>query len=171
MRYKTLTVGNWQLPDGTSTQFSLPDDELVIQAMGGDDWARAFLAVELGDHVPDDVRDLFDAARGALVYGWFFYPLFRLGEEQLARVAETAARTRYTELGGPRSRPGFADVLESLSENQALPVGAEARWHNYRKMRNLVSHPSYQGIVPPGHALRALRTVADDINALFAAPG
>ena len=34
----------------------------------------------------------------AMLYGWFFYPLFRLGEEQLYRVCEAAAAVRYTQL-------------------------------------------------------------------------
>ena len=66
--------------------------------MTGEDWARAFLNVELKEHVPEPVSDLFAIARGALLYGWFFYPLFRLGEEQLYRVVEAAAKERYRQL-------------------------------------------------------------------------
>jgi hypothetical protein len=46
--------------------------------------------------VPEPIRELFDVARGAMIYGWFFYPLFRLGEDQLHRVVEAAVVARYT---------------------------------------------------------------------------
>jgi hypothetical protein len=58
--------------------------------MDGNDWARHFLAVELHEDVPADVHDLFAVARGTMLYGWFFYPLYAL------------AKTSY---GGSRTQP------------------------------------------------------------------
>lgn len=94
MGFKPLTPTNWLQPDPTSGIFGRVSPVAGPMRMDGEDWARRFLAVELASHVPEPVRDLFAVARGALVYGWFFYPLFKLGEEQIYRVAEAAARQR-----------------------------------------------------------------------------
>src|SRR4051794_24132114 len=96
--FKRLSPGNWREADPVSTQFWRNSRLVGPIAMDGHDWARTFLAVELKGHVPESIRDLFDVARGALVYGWFFYPLFRLGEDQLHRVVEAAAAARYQQV-------------------------------------------------------------------------
>lgn len=136
--------------------------------MTGDDWARAFLAVELKDHVPERIRDLFAVARGALLYGWFFYPLFFLGEQQLYRVVEAAAKARYLELDGPRHRPSFEHAIDWLIEREVIPSGDHERWDAVRELRNAASHPERQEIMPPGAVLGGLKATAHNINRLFA---
>lgn len=161
-----LSVETWREPDPTSTQFALPSAGLRQQA-DPDGWAAAFLAVELDDQVPEDVRELFDVARAAMLYGWFYYPLLRLGEEHLARVTESAARARYRQLGGSDDRPRFADVIKWLARRGAITETEKDRWLTIRKGRNLASHPERRGLVPPDHALRVLRALAQDIDRLF----
>lgn len=137
--------------------------------MEGGDWAREFLAVSLGERVPSEVVELFEVARGAMLYGWFFYPLYRLGEEQLYRVIEAAAKLRYRELDGPKARPSYEHAIAMQVERGAIAPGEEFRWDAARKLRNLSSHPEQAVVTTPGSVLGTLTLCAEDINRLFAA--
>jgi len=167
--FKTLSCENWQEPDPTSTTFwrlsQVVDRPLD---MGGNDWAREFLAVEVKDHVPPSVRDLFAVARGALLYGWFFYPLFRLGEEQLYRVVEAAVIACYRDLDGRKSDPTFEHAVGWLIEQGIIPADDQERWTATRTLRNRASHLEDQAVMPPGTVLAMLKATAHDINRLFA---
>lgn len=169
MSFKQVTPENWTDPDPTSTQFGR-ESVLVAAplAMDGDDWARAFLAVELKEHVPEEIRDLFAVARGAAVYGWYFYPLFYLGEEQLHRVVEAAAKSRYHQVGGSKRRPSFEQAVERLIQLKVIPEADLERWNAVRWLRNVASHPSRQSVTTPGAVLSIFRAGAHDINRLFA---
>ena len=118
--FKQLTPMNWTEPDPVNQHFARISPIAGPISMEGGDWAREFLDVSLADHVPDEVVDLFAIARGAMLYGWFFYPLFRIGEEQLYRVLESSARIRYSELGGEAARPGFKQMIAHLLERGAI---------------------------------------------------
>src|SRR4051794_34385498 len=65
---KRLTIENWREADVTSAQFGRVSPLVGPVPMAGDDWARAFLAVELKAHMPESIRELFDIARGAMLY-------------------------------------------------------------------------------------------------------
>jgi hypothetical protein len=80
--FKALTLDNWREPDPTSGQFVRPSEIVGAVAMDGADWARAILNKQLDERtVPLEVVRAFEVARGCMLYGWFFYPLYRLGEE------------------------------------------------------------------------------------------
>lgn len=166
--FKKLSVENWRQADITNENF-MRRSELTgeLLAMGEDDWARQFLAVELKGHVPVEIRDLFDVARGAMIYGWFFYPLFRLGEEQLYRLTETALRRCYRHLGGSKRRPTFEQAVDFLIERRVIPAEDFGRWDAARKLRNAASHPERASVMPPGAVLGMLKANAHDINRLF----
>jgi hypothetical protein len=136
--------------------------------MGQNDWARDFLSVELSAEVPSEIRDLFAIARGAMLYGWFFYPLFRLGEEQLYRVLEAAAKLRYREAGGMKKNLSFFEAIDFLVEMGLIPENGRERWTAAKNLRNLASHPERATVVPPGFAQRMLTVSARDIDNLFA---
>ncbi|MDQ6750398.1 MAG: DUF4145 domain-containing protein [Actinomycetota bacterium] len=167
MAFKALTPNNWDRLDETNANFVRHSPIAGFVPMNGNDWARAFLAVELTNEVPGEIRDLFAVARGALLYGWFFYPLFRLGEDQLHRVAEAAAARRYHDLGGPEQEPRFARTIDWLVKHGAIPAEEKERWHAARELRNIGSHPKQQWQVPPGQALSILTVTAEAVNALF----
>jgi len=173
MAFKELTPNNWDQPDMTNANFVRLSPIAGFVPMNGNDWARAFLAAEMSDEVPEEIRDLFAVARGALLYGWFFYPMFRLGEDQLHRVAEAAAARRYHELGGTAKRPRFARTIDWLVKHGAIPAADKQRWHAARELRNIGSHPEQQWVLPPGQALTMLTVTAESVNSLFAekAPG
>ncbi len=168
MRFKELKLANWDQPDPANAAFGRISRIVGPRKMTGNDWAREFLSVELGGQVPEGVSEPFAVARGALLYGWFFFPMFLLGEDQLHRVLETAVKTRYAELGGPRRRPTLEHAIDWLTDCKVIPPEDRERWEGVRMMRNVASHPEQQGAMAPGPVLRTLRETAHDINRLFA---
>jgi hypothetical protein len=73
---KHLTTGNWLEPDPICLKFV--EVNLATAASRqptGDGWAERFLAVDLAPTVPSEVRDMWEAARGLLLYGWFYYAI------------------------------------------------------------------------------------------------
>lgn len=161
--FKHLTLENWTEADLVNKHFVRLSPLAGRVEMGQDDWARNFLAVDLSEDVPSEIRDLFAIARGAMLYGWFFYPLFRLGEEQLYRVLETAAKLRYREAGGTTNRPTYIEVIDSLIGLGFISADERERWTAARKLRNHASHPERAAVVPPGFALGMLNAIARDI--------
>src|SRR5919202_1342535 len=92
---KILTTENWLQPDPTSTIFAqVSSSDGSVSPMSGNDWVALFLKPSLVEAVPEDVRKLFEVARGALAYGYFFYPLYTLAGEQLFRVAECSVSAK-----------------------------------------------------------------------------
>jgi Domain of unknown function (DUF4145) len=172
MRFRELTPENWREPDPTNKAFGRMSPVLGVgpRSMRGDDWARAFLAVELKQHVPHEIRELFEVARGAMLYGWFFYPMFALGEEQLYRVLEATVRARYKQIGGQKREPRFKQAIDFLIENNVIPESDGEHWHAARELRNAASHRDQHEALPPGTILRHLEVSAHDINRLFARP-
>jgi hypothetical protein len=172
MRFRDLTLANWATPDPANEVFARmsPLAGVGPRRMSGDDWAREFLAVELRQHVPHEIRELFAVARGAMLYGWFFYPMFALGEEQLYRVLEAAARARYKQVGGQKRRPSFEKAINFLIESDVIPQMDGEPWHAARELRNAASHREQHEALPPGTILHHLQMTAHDINRLFARP-
>jgi hypothetical protein len=174
MAIKHLTLNNWDQPDDTSSIFSQVSPLGGVTKIDGSGWARIFLAVEVSDAVPLEVGELFAVARGMLVYGWFYYPLYALGEEQLHRVADSAVAYRYKELCGPLTKRGYMPSLATrirwLTHQGIIPAAMTTRWDAIRKLRNIGSHPNYQMLHPPGAVLETLRIVAQQVTALFANP-
>lgn len=169
--FKQLSLDNWTEADPVNRNFARISPLVGPIQMDQGDWARQFLAVDLSDDVPAEIRDLFAIARGAMLYGWFFYPLFRLGEEQLYRVLEAAVRLRYRQLGGAKAAPRYEETIELLVDHGLISTEQTERWTAARHLRNLVSHPERAAVVPPGSALRMLKVSAADIEALYTAAG
>jgi len=89
--FKRISVASWQEPDLPNTFFGYVSDS----------WVEAHLKHQLGSQVPADLAALFEVARGAMIYSWFFYPLATLGTEQCSRVLEAGVRIRCKNLGVP----------------------------------------------------------------------
>lgn len=131
------------------------------------DWAHRLLAVELKEHVPEAIRDLFAVARGVALYGWLFYPLFRVGEEHAYRVVEAGVKDCYRNLGGPKRRPRFVETIAWLIEVDVIPVSDKTRWDAVRHLRNAASHLDRPSYMPPGAVLATFEACAHDLNRLF----
>jgi hypothetical protein len=165
---KRLTLANWTEPDPADKHFVRYSRFLQgMVAMDGGDWARLFLGFDLQDHVPDEIQDMFEVARGAIIYGWFFYPMYQLGQEQLFRVSEAAARRCCDALGNESERQSFYRSIEFLVREGAIGADDRHRWEAARKLRNSSSHPERASVMPPGAIASLVEATAADINDLF----
>jgi hypothetical protein len=169
--FKKLSKDNWKSPDPinehfiklnlyTGEKFSVSDDER----------AEEFLNVELSLEVPIDVHRQFEVARGAMLYGCFFYPLFSLGADQLMKVAESAVTHKCLIHGLTKKTARYEIKLQKLRDYDYLTANECADWENLRKLRNEFSHSKMQNIFPPFEAKFFLKNVADKINKLFQNP-
>lgn len=166
--FKKLTIDNWLEPDRISSSFvRISPADGQVHAVNGEDYVRAILGPKLIGWVPSDVRKLFEVARGALMYGYFFYPLYTLAAEQLFRVMETAASLKCKAMRAPSNVRTFERKIEYLCRKEVISERQEARWHAARKLRNIASHPERQSIYLPGPAIGILERVADQVNSLF----
>lgn len=165
--FKKLSVDNWKKPDPIMSH-SVKTDRFGPPYQSREiDWVQAILKTEIGGFVPDEIRSLFEVARGSMVYGYFFYPLFTLSAEQLFRVAEAAIAYKCKELNTPKSKRTLQNRINWLLECGAIDKAQERKWEFARKLRNYASHPSRQMILTPGNALDILSSTAEHINTLF----
>lgn len=166
--FKKLTRGNWRSPDSfndyfikinfhTGEEFKITDDER----------AKEFLEIELAASVPIEVRRQFETARGAMLYGCFFYPLFALGADQLLRVAESAVTHKCLIRGLTKKSAKYEVNLQKLKDAGCLTADEHDEWELLRKIRNEFSHSKIQTIFPASQAVSILGTVANKINRLF----
>lgn len=166
---KTLTINNWLQPDPASAHFvrrSYSDG--TVSRLSAEDWLSFFLDPTLSESVPENVHSLFEVARGSLVYGYFFYPLYTLACEQLFRVAETAVTEKCKMLGAPKRVKKFHDKVQFLKETQVISAEQYSDLDELRRFRNSTSHPELQAILSPGAVTTLLFGITDTINELFA---
>jgi hypothetical protein len=169
-KFKTITAANLPEPDPLTMAFSNLFDSVTgeTRQMSRDEFLAYILEPPLVEPVPLDIRTLIEGARGAMCYGYFFYPLFMVGVEQLFRTAEAAARHRARQLGGPWSSK-FSQVVEFLVAQGTVPETDKDRWDHIRRLRNEASHPKFQQVMTPGPCVDTLVMVVDAINQLFSA--
>ena len=165
--FKEITQENWLEPDKVSISFVhiTPDGEL--HPTEGSDWLQYILDPTLSKAVPSDVRKLYEVARGALVYGYFFYPLYTLASEQLFRVVEAAVVHKCFQKGAPQGKMTFGQGLNYLLQVNALTKKEKPDWLRLKELRDWASHPQSQTILPPGMAIGMLEQIAERINSLF----
>lgn len=165
--WKTLTPLNWRDTDPLLEAFVQLGPDGTVTPMTEDDWTRHLLAVQLAASVPENVRALFDVARGAILYGSLFYPLFALGLEGIYRAADAATVKACEARRLPTGRDRFVDRLAALHVAGVLTDRDHGHWTALRHVRNEASHPESLTIRPPGDVLSLLRQIVGDINALF----
>ena len=165
--FKEINPANWLQPDPVLRAFvrMLPDGQ--SRPVTGDEYLSHILEPRLLESVPIQVQALFEVSRGAMAYGYFFYPLYTLAAEQLSRVAEAAIVHQCKAMGAPTSKDTFKRRLNWLVDNGAIPRLELIRWDAVRKLRNAASHPDGQSILTPGNAVGLLERVAEQINSLF----
>jgi len=165
--FKEITPSNWLERDDILRGFVRMSSDGQSQPITGDEYLRNILRPKLLESVPTDVQALFEVARGAMAYGYFFYPLYTLAAEQLFRVAEAAVAHRCKALEASKSTKTFAQRINWLINDGIIPRSKFSRWGAIRKLRNAASHPERQSIFMPGNAIGLLEGVAEDINSLF----
>ena len=166
--FKKLTKENWNLPDPINEYFiklNLYTGEKI--SVSSDERVEEFLKIEVSTELPIDVYRQFEAARGAMLYGCFFYPLFALGADQLLRVAESAVTHRCLDLSLTKRDAKYEIKLKKLKEFNHLTAEEYDEWEILRKMRNISSHSQIQPLFPSFEAISVLKNIADKINKLF----
>ncbi len=164
---KEINQQNWLEPDEAIKGFVRISPAGKPQSMSGEDWLQPILTPKLLEAVPQDVQALFEVARGALLYGYFFYPLYTLAAEQLFRVAEAAVSHKCKAFGAPNSKKKFAEKIRWLADIGIIPKTDIPTWNAIRELRNIASHPERQSIITPGNAIGSLERATEIINALF----
>ena len=172
--FKRITVANWQERDMPSGFSRLTPDL----------WVEHNMQPQLGPNVPADIVSLFEVARGAMIYGWFFYPLITMAMEQCSRVLEAGVKACCVEHGIPTQRlakngnplrtkdgriieTSYAKNIARLIESGIALANHADLWSAARELRNLFSHPERQMLFPPGVTLSMLQITADRLNELF----
>ena len=167
--FKRLSPQNWLEPEDLSFLVSINPISGAAKSISRHDWAVRFLKPTLDPSIPRDVRALFEVARGAMLYGCFFYPLYTLAAEQVYRVHEAALAERCSQLG-LTSVANFAGRVECLRNLGAISAMRFAQWDAVRNLRNFASHPSKQAILIPTQALMTLDIAVELIHDLFQVP-
>lgn len=167
---KQISPQNWLEPDEPMNFFVSISSNGDRRAISGEEWLGSIFEAELTSDVPEEIRSLFEVARGSMVYGYFFYPLFTLAMEQLFRVEEAAVAQVFAREGGPGSRRSFKKRLDWLEENGRLSDRRYRQLDAARRLRNGASHPETQSIFPPNTAIDTLHIAASILNELFAPP-
>ncbi len=165
--FKQLSTENWLVTDSTIQGFVRLVPDGSIHDISGEEWLRDILQPQIDDAVPLEVRKLFEVARGAMTYGYFFYPLYTLGIEQLWRVAEAAVTHKCKAMAAPGSVSTFFEKIKWLIEKGVIPQTEASRWTRIRKLRNFSSHPEMQSIYMPLEALKFIESIAKHVNSLF----
>ena len=170
---KSLTLENWLLPDSEGLTSIKIIDEGETRALDADGWLKLCQSAELHLKVPRNVRQYFEAARGALVYGYFFYPLYTLAIEQLFRAAECAVVQKCKETNGRvvdiKGKPiDYYQALAWLRKINFISKDDFHQWDTIRKFRpHPATHKEQPPAIPPGIVANHLKFVADRINGLF----
>jgi hypothetical protein len=167
---KELTPGNWRDADPVMAAFGKLDPQRGPRKMEADDWAEIILSIDIDPRAPQELRSLFTAARGCLLYGWFYYPLYALGDDQLHRVAERAVAYRAKQVGAPSNVRNFKDRIDWLGERGVIPSKDVRRWHAIRGVRNEGTHPDFQRLAPPSWSIETLMIVAEAIDQVLGFP-
>jgi len=166
-QFRKLTRENWRQFDDT-WPFVWKKGDGSPDRLTPDDFAAMFLECELCEDVPDDVRNLFEVARGVMCYGGLFYPAYTVGHDQLYKVLEAAVSHRCEQLQAPNSLKRYNDKINWLYEREVLTGELLERWQSARAVRNMTSHVKRQWITSPDMALNSLSLVRFLIHSLFA---
>jgi hypothetical protein len=164
--FKELTPTNWLEPDDIMVGFVARDPDGEVRPISANHWAESILSTQLAPSVPQEVQDLFAVARGGMLYGFFFYPLYTLAAEQLFRVGEAAVGHKALSLGVPR-KYDFNEQVNRLRDRGVFTEEERGVWHTLRHLRNAASHSSEQTIFAPPQALSVLSGTAEMVNGLF----
>ena len=138
-------------PWGLSSTGPAPATEEEVRSR-----VKQFTSVTLHDGVPKQLWRMFEVAKGAMVYGIFFYPLYTLGGDHLYRGFEYLVRLQYEKLRREKLTADLRSQVKWLIDNGHFPEPAPERWMAAYEIRNLVSHPKMQSIDHPNGALRIL---------------
>ena len=133
---KIITHENWMSPDPLMKNLAILQDG-KISIMPAGDWAISILKPKLSETVPLEIHKLFEVARGSMLYGYFFYPLFTLASEQLFRVAEAAVSEKCKQVATDKiSKSTFKDKVDRLNKDKLFSDEEYKKWNSLRETLN-----------------------------------
>jgi hypothetical protein len=169
---KQISADNWKQIDAAPKIWC----EMTAVAKNEEQWIEFFFLPKLDSKVPPEIAKLLEVARGAMIYGWNFYPLLTLGIEQCYRLLDTGTRIRCNQLGistvvvkknGDKGNTPFKQNIDALIKLGIVSKNDEVRWNAVRSLRNWSSHPERQSLYDPGQAQGTLSLVVEFLNDLF----
>jgi hypothetical protein len=168
MGIKEVTPNNWLEVDYISGRLIRNNrDAQQITVTVSDVYIKSIAPVRLSEKIPLEIRRAFEVAKGAMIYGYFFYPLFTIGLEHLYKVTEIALKTKCKALNPSLKIDTISEEIRFLVKKGILDQKMAERWNALRDLRNNASHPSTQTIVTPPMAILMLKPMATDIEYLF----
>ena len=141
-------------------------------------WREAFLTIRLAPAVPADIACMFEAARGSMLYGYFFQPLMAMGAAQCYRVLESGVRASCAAAGLPVSCADnqvkqhpltSAHNLRTLVKQGVISATDLKRWQQAREMRDWVVAPENQTALTFDQGVTVLTRAAELLGTLFRA--
>jgi hypothetical protein len=171
MDSKRLTAENFLLPDPLTGEFTGQDGDGRAHRLSAVDWAHEILAIALDGVVPVAARHRFELARGILLYGFFWYPLWVQGTVEALRGAELALEAACEGEHGPKRLSTAESRIEWLEKKGLLDVEEARMWESLVRVRDALAEAGETPILTPGRSLEVLETVAHVVNGLFTTEG
>lgn len=140
----------------------------LIRPIALADHHLALAGITLTDLAPDEVQVAFDRARNTIIYAFFDYDLFVVGEIQAFGAFELALKHRLNSHGGA-SRGTLRNLVDRARKAGILPLPARNAntpidpIEALILLRNELSHGT-SDIHSPGMALQLVETCAFWIN-------
>ncbi len=177
--FKKLSEDNWLSQDGKLGTEASGD---AVQAPTREEWLAAVKEPRLAGEVPNEVERIFEVARGAAAYGYFFSPLMTLAERELYRAAEAAVRFKFRELDvappalknrrlakqASRDPRDFRRMVDFLISRGVIPEDAAQSWRAIAKSWSVVAHPEDGTVFSLDAVSKSLSRFAELINGLYA---
>ena len=164
---KKLDVDNWDKHDDTSSALVAVNQATGLErCLTGAGWAEKILEPTLSEDVPVEIGNLFEVARGAMVYGWFYYPMFTLGSQHLYFVHDAATVQKCEDLGSPQLS-NFNRRIDWLSKHRHISSNKLGQWRAVRELRNGFAHAKQQSLFSPDMAVSIVWVATDLLNELF----
>jgi len=168
--FKNLNVDNWLVQDKAMSGIHriLPNGE--TRPVSSTEWFEDIQKPKLADSVPEEIHKLYEVARGAMIYGYFFYPIFTFASEQFTRIAETAVNSfiiKFDMANKPKPKDSFRKKIDWLLQNLVITEDSYKKWDATVLLRNKFSHPSRQNIITPEMAINLMNSITENINYLF----
>jgi hypothetical protein len=168
--FKNLSVDNWLVQDKAMAGIHRVLPNGSTHPVSPNEWFNDLQKPKLVNSVPEEIQKLYEVARGVMIYGYFFYPIFTFASEQFTRIAETAINSFILKIdieNKPKPRASFRKKIDWLLQNLILTEELYKKWNATVLLRNKFSHPSKQNIITPEMAIKLMDSITEDINFLF----
>lgn len=124
------------------------------------------LSVKLSERVALPVRSMFEALKGAMVYGFYFRPIFSLASSQCHFIEDAALYHRCKQLGiDPPD--DYTRRVNRLVEAGVIPKYELFLWRTKENLRNYAAHRTEHSMMWPFNDLYKIKLLAWDLERLY----